>query len=942
MAWNFASSDFTVSLSFDVDSEHGRLNGTLNFKGITYALLPKSGLWAASGVNGRKATPFVLLGTTGTDAPNYLGATGIVTGEGETPTQIDINIGVSSSLDGSLIKYKGVLKPTIVDLKPPGTEPFLSGEINALQSLSATTPVAATIFNNSIFLLSDNNLSTFDLKKLVNTDSSDPEAINTDALSQPSHWKSSPNFSSLMTSNWHPDGLSRSSLAATPAALYMFFNGRLNQSQAFVAYQFTLDQDDQQTPILLFREPSKQLRPPLVNLPGLRSDISSTVFGDDIVFVACSRVVVAGDASGEALETFIGVYDTGKIKIADEGSSWTASSYRYLQSDTPGVAAITLEWFSTIGADGQPAFYLAVIASDITRESPPTSVVWYVPFTVTQATNGGTVVALSDPGPGRYMNHAAGEDDLIETLVRDPAGRVRGWGRPSIPQTGPGLLRGHILETLEEPSLDGVAGCPGVRERLPASDTLTAPSSFFYVFTPGATKTTFKNRNATDYPVYEFIFYGQKPTFQVNRYGTIQVVAGTDTQNLPPTPTWIIGGIIDGPIPLPMENYKDYKLSSPEIIAGSVVYGSSNAEITSREVSNKQTAGFKSSGKVTKGVGVAWDISLESGMGSASGHEKQTTLSYGLPQPAIVSEENGPPAVISPNGTLQLLGVYFDLGAYRFLDMFGVLVSDAMTGDSGQSQKVATILPGLSTSGTGSFLPYLVTPGDLKSYTPQNINLKMQALSKAPVTDNYFGKVICTNAYPFTSEQPYLPFSWSEGSPSQLEFTQFKSSYTENSYTFDWSIYAGVSEGFGMEVFGLGAEEEAEFLGGATYSHESTESENNETEWGIRLDGEWGPPARAELPDSVVAYDFRLYFLPVPKSPSNLPASAWIDELRKYLPAGSDVQVDNIDKGSCCWRIVFVVTRIQYREEDADHQNYFYDGDLDLPSVYANGNSRRS
>jgi hypothetical protein len=32
MSWNLASPDFNVSLSFDVDSQHGGLNGTLKFR----------------------------------------------------------------------------------------------------------------------------------------------------------------------------------------------------------------------------------------------------------------------------------------------------------------------------------------------------------------------------------------------------------------------------------------------------------------------------------------------------------------------------------------------------------------------------------------------------------------------------------------------------------------------------------------------------------------------------------------------------------------------------------------------------------------------------------------------------------------------------------------------------------------------------------------------
>lgn len=942
MTWNLASPDFSVLLSFNVDSQNGALNGTLSFNGTMY---PVSGAWAASGVTGRTASAFSVFGSTQAASPNFVAASGIMIGGGDAPTQIDIRLGVSSSTDGSLTHYSGVLVPSIVDLQAPGTEPYLSGEINALQKLTATTPVAATIFNNSIVVFTDNNLSTFDLKKLVKsgTDPSDAEAINSDALALSSNWVQSPDFSTLLANNWHPDNLSRCALASTPGAMYFFFNGRNNNdSQAFVAYRFAIDQEEDQTPILLFKDQSQQLLPTEIKF-GPRGDISTTVFNDNIIFFACSQALIEGDSSGEAYNTFLGVYDTRNVKVNNAGSTWAASWYSYLKSDLMPPSTISIEWFSTLDQDGQPAFYLAIIGSF--SPDGPTSIVWYIPFTVTTDANGGTVVVLSEPPMGRQMNHQPGEADFIETLVRDPSGRVRGWGRPSDKQPGPGLLRGHILDTLEPPPLDGFVGCPRVRERMAASDTLTPPASLFYVFTPGATDTTFNNKKATDYPVYEFIFYGNKPTFQVNRYGTIQVVSGTDSQKLPPTPKYVIGGIIDGPIPLPIENYKDFPLSSPEFTAATLNYGASDTDIKSREVSNKRTAGFKSSGKTTKGVGVAWDISLDAGMGSLKGNSEQQTLSYGLTQPATVTAQTAStPASINPNGTLRLCGAQFGLGAYRFLDMFGQPVSDATNADRGQSVKVASILPSLSDSGVGSFLPYAVNPGDLTSYTPEAINKTMQALSKKVKTpgysgDNYYGDIICANAYPFTPDQPYLSFSWSEGSHSQQGFSQFKSSYNENSYTFEHSEYAGISEGFGFDLFGLGVEQEAEFLGGATYSHESTESENKESEWGISLGDEWGPPRRSELPESVAAYEFRLFFLPVPKSPSTLNSSFWIQELATYLTAGSDIQVSNIDPGSSCWRIVFVVTKIQYRN---GLNPYVYANDhLDKPSVYADGNLRR-
>ena len=941
MTWNLASPDFNVALSVYVDSDKAALNGTLTFHGTMYAV---SGPWAASGVDGRLASAFSVWGSTQSGSPDFIAATGIMTGPGDAPTQIDIRVSMSSSIDGSRDSYSGVLVPSIVDLKAPGTQPFLSGEIKTLQKLTATTPVATTIFNNSIFVLSDGTLSSFDLKKLVKsaTDQPDSEPIDSDALTLSSNWVSSADFASLLSQNWQQDKLSRCSLASTPDAMYVFLNSSKNGSQAFVAYKYSIEEGWTQTPILLFKEPSQPLQPPLIKF-GPRSNVSTTVFGDNIIFFACSGAIIETNGQSQSFNTFIGMYDTRHQKVDDSGGSWPASWYRYLNYGWS--SGITIEWFSTVDGNGQPAFYLTVIASDIYSNSPNTNAVWYIPFTVTEDAHGGTVVVPSEPVPGRPMPHQPGEDDLIETLVRDPAGRVRGWGRPSIQQPGPGLLRGHILETLKAPALDGFAGCPRVRERMTASDTLTAPSSLFYIFTPGATSTTFNGKKATDYPVYEFIFYGKSPTFQVNRYGTIQVVTGTDSPKLPPSPKYVIGGIIDGPIPIPIENYKDYPPTRIPPTVGSVIYGASKSSSTSREVSNKQTVGFKTSGKATKGVGPAWDIALDSGSGSVKGNEQQQTFSYALTQPAVVTGQTpNTPAVINPNGTLQLLGIQFGLGAYRFIDMFGAVASDATNSDSGQAPKAASILMSLSNSGVRSYLPYAVTPGDLMSYRPEAINKTMKALSKTVKTplysgDNYYGDIICANAYQFPPGQGYLSFSWSEESREKQGFGQFTSSYTENSYTFDASVYAGISEGFGFEIFGMGAEQEAEFLGGTTYTHESTESENKESEWEIRLDDDdWGPPWREEVPDSVASYDFRLFFLPVPKSPSTLSSSYWIEELLAYLPPGSDIQKSNIDLGSSCWRIVFVVTHIQYRN---GLNNYDYRNDLDKPSVYADGNSRR-
>jgi len=106
MSWKLASSDHVMALELNVGD--GPLNGTLTFEGQTYGV---SGAWAASGVDGRAASAFGLSGATGGDPATYIAATGIMTGPGPAPTQIDIQASTSSSADGTINEYKGILLP---------------------------------------------------------------------------------------------------------------------------------------------------------------------------------------------------------------------------------------------------------------------------------------------------------------------------------------------------------------------------------------------------------------------------------------------------------------------------------------------------------------------------------------------------------------------------------------------------------------------------------------------------------------------------------------------------------------------------------------------------------------------------------------------------------------------------------------------------------------
>lgn len=938
--WNVANSDFTLVLdveAFDDGPQDGNMVGTIIYQGTLYSV---HGGWAASGP-GRAASAFYLVGWSNADQPNYIAATGIMTGPGNAPIQVDLRMGFAASSDGNLSEYDEVLLPYIVRINGPQAHPYQSGEIS-LQSMTARQPAALANFNDNLFVWSFGQMATFDLRNLIksDTDHSDSE-INTEALQDLAKWTMQSPLAQV--SGFMYEYNSRNSLAATPDALYLFVMGLSAGFQSrLAALSYSVDPSSHEGKWLDHATVlgTSQAEQPLQTSNVRRCDNSTTVLGDNIVIFTATPVF---EDSNNRTGTYLGIYDTRDFP--QKGDLWNATWHRFLPMNGYAVDSVTTEWFSTVGDDGKPEFYLAVYAPVLSTSAQPTGqmLVWYIPLTVTQDDKGGTVVVPAEPASPRVMNPQVGEGDLIRTLVRDPAGRVRAWGSLQTAASGAGLLTGHILETLNSPAATGDPICPRVKERVAASDTFVGPSSLFYMFAPGQSQTTVNNRPGIEYPVYEFVFYGQNIKFQMNRYGSIQQFTdygvGTPKQK-PDSVKYIIGGIIDGPIPLPIENYRDYNLGETEKVAGTVTYGSSNTKITSREVSNKWTVGFKSSGKATKGVGVAWDISLKGGMGSVSEDSVESSLESGLNISAKVTGQQGEtPASINQNGTLLELAVQFSITAYRFLDRFGKLISDATTGDPGESQKAATISTTLQAAGSLPYTPFMVTPGNLMSYTPEALNKTMHSLGYRGenIPDdqiaNYYGDVIYANAYPFAENTPYLEFSWSQDSETGQGYTQFTSAYTENSWSLDGEFYVGISMGLGFSVFGLGEEEEMEFMVGASYSHESTQSQNKESEWSISLDEDWGPPAREEMPKTVAAYDFRLFFLPVPKAPSKLEPSHWAQELKQYLNPKSETKSDEIDVNSGCWRIVYVVTNIQYQDDDANSYQY-RNNYLDTMSVY--------
>jgi hypothetical protein len=106
--WKLATPDKILAMSLDA-SDNGPMKGTLTYDGVSF---PVNGGWVASGsVSGRNFSAFALYGSNQVAAPDWISAAGIMTGPGNRPTQIDIQVDISSSPSGRLSHYSAILLP---------------------------------------------------------------------------------------------------------------------------------------------------------------------------------------------------------------------------------------------------------------------------------------------------------------------------------------------------------------------------------------------------------------------------------------------------------------------------------------------------------------------------------------------------------------------------------------------------------------------------------------------------------------------------------------------------------------------------------------------------------------------------------------------------------------------------------------------------------------
>jgi hypothetical protein len=756
---------------------------------------------------------------------------------------------------------------------------YYSGEFDPGAG-SRPYPNGVAIFNNQIFVVGGGNVGPGDLGQ---TTVALPSVENIRTLPT-ANWSSTGQFP--MT-NGAPRVDGRCALVALGSDLFLFAAG----GQGPFASQYSLQGES--GPVWGQAMFLSDMNGRAVT--GI-SDVDAKAFGTTGILVGSARV---DGTSGDV--TYLSYYDTRDIDA--ETHSWEARYSIYVTPQTLSVSGVTvsgpganlsLDWFST-SVNTQLQYYVAAFMTPDTSDGA-LSALYSFPFSVD---SDGAVTGVQ--GPSLWKVPAG--NGTNGAVVRDPAGRLN-------------LYYFNGVDNLMQIAyMDTYAFTPGQTPSYQASghkvtNDNIAPTPIYWI----------GPYTANQAPVYELLFYASDLRAQISTFGTAEILPNFTTYSPVPATRFVIEGIMDGPIPFPNVNIQS---ASHEVYdAATVTYSSDKSQQVQHEQSFSWTVGLQSQGSAGKGLGPAWDISVNGGTGSQQGQESGTVLAN--PQQKT-SQVLGGTKTIDPRGSLYADQVEMVVTGYKFTDANGNVITDPTIATAGQAPKFFSVAASFVGGTSPDFLPYAVTPGDLSSYTPEAINARMTSLGYAG--GNYFGDVIVPNAYAFQGGQKALECEWSSsGSRVNPSFEAMISSFTERGWTFDSSVYLGLSGGEGVELFGAGVSETFSVMAGFTVSLSGSDTATNGSSWGICLEAGWAGPPPSTSPQAISNYTFQIVFLPPPDGTS-LPANYWAKELYDYAPkvSGQMLNPDTVDPNSACWRIMFVV--ISYTSNDGK-TTYSYDRSL--------------
>ena len=359
------------------------------------------------------------------------------------------------------------------------------------------------------------------------------------------------------------------------------------------------------------------------------------------------------------------------------------------------------------------------------------------------------------------------------------------------------------------------------------------------------------------------------------------------------TYTGVISGIIDAPFPLPASNVVSNNMS-PGTSLGTVVYGATDEHVTQRSTDWSVGGGISSNFQTTAGMGPEWSLSVQSAAIIDSGNDQYSSL---LNSQSIDTQVNNAGNGMVNNGFAFANNVVYSGTGYRMLDPTG---NNVLAG----SAPVCTLFAAVAQAYFPTpFTPYLVTAGDVDSYTRERINAQAASYGLVQPGGDYVNEVIIPNALVMSGNANCLTWSQAYNGKSVPMYLSAQDHWTETGWSLNISFYAGLEVGANMAVgFSIGAGVSFTVAGftlsqmvGVNVSGSHTQTDETSDQVQIQFNGLNIPSAIN--PSDITEMTVEIYFLPA--------NALWMTELASVA---STTGLTPTDTNSQPWRLFFLVT----------------------------------
>jgi hypothetical protein len=674
---------------------------------------------------------------------------------------------------------------------------------------------------------------------------------------------------------------------------------------------------------------------------GSGCDISAVAYGSGAFLLAFPI------EQDDAAAIFIGLYTIGgqqtqtSVPIGNASYiPWPAQAQAvitcdmltgYAQSGTPNSRvfldvnkSISIAWFASSPASGGDAQVLLMASLTATLQQEPSNVSWPVQLLLQLDPTSGTPLPANAPAPIVMFDDVFPGSPLF--TVKDPANRVICYA-----MSGQQGIERWQYSTWATPT-----------EAPPVTMDVTvdhsddySPAVAFYIDTnnpiaPVPPVTTNPDGSTLAYNVYRFVFYNASYVYaQASYYGQVEQMPSQILQPDQTVESILVTGIFDSPFPEPLQNAIGFQFESDNPSMGDFTFTNAAGATTGYTQSVSGAAGLHTEGVFN--CGLAWNVTLLGGGQSTWGTLTTTTVTEALAQHAIMNTNNqkigfgvNPYAVVL-GASPRLIQV-----PYRFVDADGTIIGyPYSTPDTDQAPRASTITVVQTLAESYDYVPYMVTPGDLWSYTPEKINSTMAALYAQagwPVPDDYFHDVLLQNAAQIGGS-PYLSFTLNQNSSLANTFSRV----VQNDKTWGWNTSLSAFVGYGWNAT-IGGEEISQGQIGAqlTFSAQGNWEADSTNDIGISVANLqfpiWDDSTADGYAAAVCNYVVLLLYLPPPPAASSGPApTLWADELRQFWTPQVPLQIDG---GSEPWRIAFVVIAFQTNQNIGKGWDYQYAGNL--------------